>query len=369
MATRPLTPRVSPAPSKRSTSTLRQTRKARRVVRPFIPDIPASLPSVRIAGGAIRLSPDVPTRFGNPVGQHHVTIGKWARDRLVSAGPITENGFKHLVEQTFADAVGEILAPVELCDLHTMVLLNSENDKQAALVLANKSQGQIDLGWIETDEDAPLEWRCAAYSALVTNLQPIIPSISFDDMFEHLSMLYWDGETQDGPAREVLENFYGHDEEELEGMAMPSQVIAKIPAWMKDYAGDTPARPLHPQLAKILSDLKKASARLKRAQKKADPFEFSDMEDLCSFAPWYEESYSLPPTTVVPFEIFAAEIDDVARGGMEQGFLDAIGIYHLDPAAPELVGRWLETLRAGVAVIEIIQRLTAWIPNQHLPRD
>lgn len=315
----------------------------------------------------MNLSPAIPTRFGNPVGKHHVIIGNWAKEMLASAGPVSESGFKHLIEATFAKVVGDILAPIKLCDLHVMVLLHSEEDEKPAIIIANKSQGQVDLGWIETAENAPMEWRCAAYRALVSNIHPIIPMITFDDMFEHLSMLYWDGSTEDHEAREALIHDHGHDEEDLEGMTMPSDVKAKAPAWMDDYAGEAPARPFHPELAKLFRDLRKARRRFDKAQAKANPFAF-DFDDLCSYAPWYEESYCLPPMTVVPFDIFAEEIDDCARGGMEQGFLDVCGLYLIDPASPQ-IDKWLETLRASVAVIDCIQRLTAWEPDQHPIED
>lgn len=327
-----------------------------------MPDILPSPRSAKLAGGRVTLSPAVPTRFDAALNKHHIAIGRWVLEHRTQSSALTHDAARSLIEITFVDEVKRILAPIELADLHVMVLLNSYDDKAPpALIISNKSQGQIDLGWIETDEDAPIAWHRRAYQALVRAIQPIIPAITYDDMFEHLSHLYWDGETDDEAARESLRTYQDYDESDLAGMTMPSQLDAKRPEWMLDRSDHIPDQ-IHSELEAILADITAASEGLEKARKRADAFQFTDMEDLCAYAPWYKESLGLPSMTVVPFEIFASEIDDVARHGMESGFLDVSGIYHLDRDDPADIDNWFTTLRAGVAVIEAVQRLTAWTP-------
>ncbi len=63
----------------------------------------------------------------------------------------------------------------------------------------------------------------------------------------------------------------------------------------------------------------------------------------------------MPPITLVPFEQFARELDDVGRFGMEQGFYDIAGFCQLIDVAT--VDAWFASLRVGAELLLAAQDL------------
>jgi hypothetical protein len=64
--------------------------------------------------------------------------------------------------------------------------------------------------------------------------------------------------------------------------------------------------------------------------------------------------------TLVPFEHFARELDDVGRHGMELGFMDIAGLCPL----PEVdsIDAWLASLRLGADFLLAAQSLIQFDP-------
>ena len=57
----------------------------------------------------------------------------------------------------------------------------------------------------------------------------------------------------------------------------------------------------------------------------------------------------------MPFEQFARELDDIARNGMEMGFMDIAGLCPL--AAADRVDDWFTSLRFGAQLLAAAQDL------------
>ena len=70
----------------------------------------------------------------------------------------------------------------------------------------------------------------------------------------------------------------------------------------------------------------------------------------------------MPPLTLVPFEHFARELDDVARHGMEMGFMDVAGLCPLPDA--ENIDDWFASLRLGARFLLAAQDLIQLDPAQ-----
>lgn len=283
-------------------------------------------------------------------------MGRWVAAREATSKRYTRVGARKRIEQVFNAAVLEILAPVELVDLRVAVLVG-EGDNPPAIALVCETLGQLDLGWIETG-DAPVPWRATAYAALGETLGTALPVFGYQDLFEEISMYYWDGEIDDESARRSLAAYQGLSAEEIEEQTLPSEMNARRPDWM---IGANAAKPacLPKALACALRRLRDAHKALERLASERNAWHF-DSDTLYEYVPGIEECSSLPPLTLVPFEEFARELDDVARHGMEMGFMDVCGLCPL----PEIsrIDDWFASLRLGVQFLLAAQDLVRLDP-------
>ena len=183
-----------------------------------------------LAGRSVALSPDVPALFDAPLGPHHKLIGRWAASRDISARAYTRVEARRRVEHVFDTAVLDILEPIELADFRVAVLQGGDGDPPAIAMICD-SMGQLDLGWIE-DSDAPIPWRAALYRTLELMLGRVLPIFGYDDLFESMSMSYWDGAPEDEAARQCLIDYHGVAPEDLDAQALPSAMDARRPEWM-----------------------------------------------------------------------------------------------------------------------------------------
>lgn len=360
MATRPALPCLPAAPRlKHSTRGLLPTRmkvRTRSAKRFTPPRAFAYLPSVDLAGRAVALSADIPTIFDQPLASHHKLIGRWVAAREETGGAFTRAAARRHIEQVFDVAVMEILSGVEAVDLRVAVL-GSEEEATPAIAIICETLGQLDLGWIETSE-APTSWRAAAYRALEQKLGLLLPIFGYDDLFEQIAMYYWDGQTEDGPARESLIYHYGVDAEELDELTLPSEMNARRPDWMI-AANAAPRRRLPAALRCKLDALDRAHQALAQIDPERSAWTF-DYEIVCDYIPGIEECSSLPPLTLVPFEHFARELDEVARHGMEMGFMDIAGLCPLSDASQ--IDDWFTSLRLGAQFLACVQDLIQFDP-------
>lgn len=279
-------------------------------------------------------------------------MGRWLVAREATSNRYTRVGARKRIEQVFNAAVLEILEPIELVDLRVAVLVG-EDDNPPAIALVCETLGQLDLGWIETG-DAPIPWRAAAYAALGETLGTALPVFGYQDLFAQISMYYWDDES----ARRSLAAYQGLSAEEIEEQTLPSEMNARRPDWM---IGSNAAKPacLPKALACALRRLRDAHKALERLASERNAWHF-DSDTLYEYVPGIEECSSLPPLTLVPFEEFARELDDVARHGMEMGFMDVCGICPL----PEVsrIDDWFASLRLGVQFLLAAQDLVRFDP-------
>jgi hypothetical protein len=245
----------------------------------------------------------------------------------------------------------EILSPIDLVDFRVAVLVGEE-DAPPAIVLICESMGQLDLGWIETS-DAPIPWRAAAYRALEQSLGRALPVFGYADLFEEIAMYYWEGETDDEAARRCLVEYHGADPDDLDEHTLPSTMDARRPEWMI-AANAAQSTEIPTGLGRALERLRKAHLALKRLRPERDAWHF-ETELIYEYLPGIEESSPLPPLTLVPFEQFARELDDVARHGMEMGFMDVAGICPLPDAAR--IDDWFASLRIGAQFLASAQDL------------
>lgn len=362
MATRPAPPTLPAAPkSRHSTRGLRSTRtrartKSAKPLRP--PQVCAFHPWVDVAGRAVALSADIPTVFDQPLAQHHKLIGHWVAAREETGGAFTRAAARRHIEQVFDAAVMEILSGVEAIDLRVAVL-GSEEEATPAIAIICETLGQLDLGWIETSE-APTSWRAAAYRALEQKLGLLLPIFGYDNLFDQIAMYYWDGHTDDGAARESLIYHYGVDGEELDELTLPSELNARRPDWMI-AANAAPRRWLPAALRRKLDALDRAHQALAGIEPERNAWTF-DYETVCDYIPGIEECSSLPPLTLVPFEHFTRELDEVARHGMEMGFMDIAGLCPLSDASQ--IHDWFTSLRLGAQFLACVQDLIQFDPTK-----
>ncbi|WP_062346450.1 hypothetical protein [Novosphingobium sp. CCH12-A3] len=355
MATRPTSPSLSAAArlerSMRRCSSIPETIRAK--PRSGFSRLPACVShrSADLAGRTVAISRDIPAIFDAPLAPHHKVIGRWAATRETSAKLYTRAAARRHIEQAFNATVLEILAPVEMADLRCTVL-HSEEDGTPAIAVTCQSLGQIDLGWIETG-DAPIPWRAAAYRALEQCLGRVLPIFGYQDLFNEVSMYYWDGEVDDEAARQSLIAYHGMDAADLDEITLPSDMDARRPGWMIEAKAAPSAR--------LPSGLRKSLARFRASHKALGglPPErhawHLDAQMIYDYIPEFQECSSLPPLTLVPFEQFARELDDIARGGMEMGFMDVAGLCPLPDA--DRVDEWFASLRLGVRFLLAAQEL------------
>ena len=332
---------------------LSSSRSSRRLASP-------SRPSVDLAGRAVALSVDVPAQFDAPLAPHHKVLGRWVAEREKTAQRYTRMGVRKRIERVFSAAVDEILSPFNLADLR-VVALTGEDDRPPAIVIVCDTIGQLELGWIEKSNllrdtafgnVAPVRWRAAAYQTLRNTLPAVLPAFGYEVLFEEVSAYYWDGETDDERARAALIELHGHGEDDLDEMTLPSDMNARRPDWMTAKAAPLKDMPVALQAA-----IRRLRAALE-AMRKIDPARNAwrfDHDNVLTYLPEYEERTHMPPITLVPFEQFARELDDVGRFGMEQGFYDIAGFCQLIDVAT--VDAWFASLRVGAELLLAAQDL------------
>ena len=324
--------------------------------RPALP----SRPSADLAGLTVALSADVPAAFEAPLAPHHKLIGRWVAAREQTAGRYTRHGARQRIEQAFGAAVGEILQPFELADLRVVALIGGD-DLPPALAIMCDSIGQLDMGWIEKSnvlsntlfgQVAPVGWRAAAYQALCQTLNAVLPIFGYEDLFDEVSAYYWDGATDDDSARKTLIEYHGAEAEDLDEMTLPSEMNARRPDWMT--AKPAPLAQMPAELRRAVKRLRDAHKALKAIGRDGSAWRF-DFEHLCSYIPEAEDWSHLPSMTLVPFDQFARELDDVGRHGMEVGFMDVAGICQLP--GTDSVDEWLASLKLGAELLLAAQDL------------
>ncbi|GAY24369.1 hypothetical protein [Sphingobium fuliginis] len=318
----------------------------------------AFLPSADLAGRAVAFSADIPTVFDQPLAAHHKLIGRWVSAREEAAMTFTRAAARRHIERVFDAAVMEILASIESVDLRVAVL-GSEEENPPAIAIICETLGQLDLGWIEAS-DAPTSWRAAAYRVLEQKLGLLLPIFGYDDLFEQIAMYYWDGHTDDGAARESLIYHYGVDGEELDELTLPSELNARRPDWMI-AANAAPRRRLPIALRRKLDALDRSHQALAEIDPERNAWTF-DYEAVCDYIPGIEECSSLPPLTLVPFEHFTRELDEVARHGMEMSFMDIAGLCPLSDASQ--IDDWFTSLRLGAQFLACVQDLIQFDPTK-----
>ncbi|WP_246848349.1 hypothetical protein [Sphingomonas beigongshangi] len=303
------------------------------------------------------MSQAIPVSFDQPLARHHKLIGAWVASRDEAPGRCTRAEARRGIERSFDQAVLDILRPVEMAELRVAVL-NSEDMDAPAIAIVCDSTGQLDLGWIETS-DAQIGWRAAAYSALTQTLGAALPIFGYDDLFEEISMYYWDGEIDDEGARNSLVAYHGADPDDLEDTILPSDMNDRRPEWMI-AANAAPLRSLPNGLRQALRNMRRCHREFRRLSDEYNAWHF-DGATVHEYLPDLEESSTLPPLTLVPVEQFAREVDDIARHGMEYGFMDIAGLCPVTDAAH--VSDWFASLEAGVRFLLAAQELIQLNPE------
>ncbi len=318
----------------------------------------ASRPSADLAGRSVAICDDVPTLFDGPLGPHHKLIGAWVAARETTPRQYTRAQARVRIEQVFRAAVLDILAPLDLADLRMTVLKGEDGDPPAIAIVCD-SLGQIDLGWIETS-DAPISWRAAAYRELEQNLPYVLPIFGYERLFETMSIYYWDCETDDEAARRCMIEYHGMDEAEVDEQTLPSMMNARRPDWMIAAKAAASAQ-LPSGLRQKLRSLRHAHRALKSLQPEHNAWHF-DVDLINQYVPGFEEASPLPPLTLVPFEQFAPQLDDVCRHGMEMGFMDIAGLCPLPDSGR--IDDWLTSLRLGAQFLLAAQALIELDPTK-----
>lgn len=314
--------------------------------------------SADLAGRAVALSASVPTVFDAPLGPHHKLLGRWVASMTPAAKSFTRRQARTHIERVFRNAVLEALEPVTMADLR-VVILDAQDERPPAAVVTCESLGQLELGWIETSE-APIPWRAAAYRALESTLGCVLPVFAYQDLFDEISLYYWEGEATDEAARQCQIEMHGVDPEEVDEDILPSALNERRPAWMlASNAACSKELPSH--LRRALAKLRAAHRAVRRLQPERNAWHFIGQE-IYEYMPGAEDCSSLPPLTLVPVEQFAREIDDIARPGMEYGFMDVAGLCPL--FEPGLIDPWFASLRVGVDFLIAAQELIQLEPHQ-----
>ena len=315
-----------------------------------------SHPSADLAGRSVALSPDIAAAFDAPLAPHHKLIGRWVASQASSTRTFTRGQAREHIERVFDAAVHAIIDPIELADLHVAVVLD-EDCEQPAIALVCRTLGQIDLGWIETG-DAPIPWRAAAYDALEQALGHALPVIGYDYLFEEISMYYWEGETDDDGAREALIANYGASQKDLESQTLPSTMNARRPAWMLSENA-APPEELPVALTQKLKALHDAATAMSSLSREEDAWRV-DSDLVLDYFPEFENCAWMPSLTIVPFEQFAPELDDITRPGMENGFMDVVGLFQLPDE--KRIPEWFATLKLGARLLLAAQDLIQFDP-------
>ncbi|WP_341896413.1 hypothetical protein [Sphingobium sp. YR657] len=308
------------------------------------------------------------TAFDGPLGAHHKMLGHWVATLDDAPRLYTRGEARQRIERQFNTAVLEILKSIEIVDLRAAVL-EGEDGQPPAIALICDSIGQMDLGWIEKSnalsatlfgQVAPVGMQAAAYQALAASLNAAVPMIGFEDLMEELSAYYWDGSQDDEGALASMKEWRGLEDDEIEVEQLPSGVLARRPAWMI-AANARPLKHLPAGLAKRIRRLRKAREALDVLEITESAWRFNS-DFVLEYLPEYEDRGTLPPMTIVPFDVFAREIDDIARIGMEQGFHDIVGLYQLP--TPVALDQWFTSLKLGAELLLAAQDLIDTHPFQ-----
>ncbi|TCM40071.1 hypothetical protein [Novosphingobium sp. ST904] len=286
--------------------------------------------------------------------------------REATAHGYTRHEARRHIERTFNSAVLEALAGIDLADLQVTVLIG-ENGNPPALAVICDSIGQIDMGWIEKSNVlsgalfssvAPLSWRATAYRALLQSIGHALPVMSFEDLFEEVSAYYWDGETEDEAARASLMQWRGHDPADLDDMPMPSGLKAQRPDWMLTENA-APLKQLPRDLCMRLRALRKAVEAISDVDRASNAW-VCEFDQVAHYLPGYQDVSYLPPMTLVPFDHFARELDDVCQVGMQEGFMNVAGLRPITDVA--MIDAWFTSLRLGADLLRAAQTLIDFDP-------
>ncbi len=366
MATRPATFQPAASRIKHSTRAFAPRRKAGTVSRSSLLPVFASRPSADLAGRAVTIGHDVPVEFDAPLAPHHQLLGRWIAGREDSARRFKRSEARRHIESVFNAAVIEILKPIEIAELR-VVVLHGEGDKPPAFAVICDSVGQLDLGWIEKTsvlqhtafgEVAPVGWRAAAYRALEQTLSIALPIFNYGDLFDEISMYYWDGATEDDDALTNLIEYRGADPDDPDLREMlPSAMNARRPDYM--VAKSAPLKDMPASLRARLKRLRDAHKALQGFGYESNSWYF-DFALACEYLPDIEDCSTLPPMTLVPADQFARELDDVGQHGMQQGFMDIAGFYAVPEA--DRIDVWLASLKLGAEVLLAAQDLIGFDP-------
>jgi hypothetical protein len=298
--------------------------------------------------------------FDAPLAPHHKLLGRWAAAREETARPYTRHDARQQIERMFEAAVVDIFGGFVLADLR-VVAFEGDAPLPPAIGVICDSIGQLDLGWIEKSNVlsetllgnvAPVGWRAAAYRALAETLHVALPIFGYADLFEEVSACYWDGETDDESARRALTEYHGWDPADLDEDMLPSAMNARRPDWMT--AKSAPLKQMPTDLRRALARLRDAHKALISAGPDGNAWRFK-IDLFHAYIPGFEDCSHLPALTLVPFDQFARELDDVGRHGMEQGFMDVAGLCPLTDASQ--VDAWFASLRLGAELLLAAQDL------------
>lgn len=321
----------------------------------------ASRPSADLAGRSVALSVDVPASFDTPLAAHHKAIGRWVASFESTPARYSRQEARARIERVFNSAVLQILSPIEIADLRVVAFIGND-DLPPAIAIICDSIGQVDLGWIEKDNVlsntlfgnvAPLGWRAAAYKALVEMLRAALPVFGYEDLFEEFAMYHWDGATDDAAAIRTLLEYHCEDPDEIDEDMLPSAMSARRPQWMLGENADP--------LKRLPADLRAALARLRAAYKAVKAVGpdanawHSDFELITAYMPHLEDCSPLPAMTLVPFDHFTRELDEVGRHGMETSFMDVAGICPLSDGVT--IDAWFNSLKIGTEFLLAAQHL------------
>lgn len=330
------------------------------------PPASASRRLADLVGRPVAISRDVPAMFDAPLAPHHKLIGRWVAGRAASEMLFTRHEARRHIEQVFEAAVLDVLKPFDLADLSVVALVGNAN-LPPALAIICESVGQIDLGWIEKSNllsdtlfgpVAPVGWRAAAYATLESTLCAALPVFGYADLFEEVSAYYWDGATDDETARATLIEYHGEDPDVAYEMTLPSEMNGRRPDWMT--AKPSPLKDMPPALRRAIARVRDTHKALKAAAPNGNAWR-APCEHRPEYMPGLEDCSHLPPLTLVPFDQFARELDDVGRFGMEQGFDNVAGLCPLADAAA--VDTWFATLKLGADLLLAAQQLISLYPT------
>lgn len=310
----------------------------------------------------------MPAAFEAPLAAHHQVIGRWAVSRDASGDTYSRQEAQRRIEQLFNAEVLAILEPVQLVNLR-VVAFSGGADLPPALAVICDDMGALDLGWIQKTNAlsdtmfgsvAPVDWRGTAYKALEQTLGYTLPIFTYVEFIDEIANYLWYGETDDDGARKALELFHGTEEdEEVIAAMLPSAMHARRPDFML-IEKPTALKHLPTGLAKRLRRLRDTHKALQDLDRERTAWRY-DHDLLSAYRPETYDYSTLPPLTLVPFNQFAAELDDIARHGMEAGFMDTAGIATLQDATS--VGDWFASLKLGVDYLVAVQDLIAFDPT------